>query len=579
MKKQLLPYIIVCIELAVLSCTNNSDPLVARVGNYGITLSEFENSYRQGKAINLVKSSTYEDFQKHLDKMIHDRLKIINAYKLNMDKEKDIFEYGMIEMERSLNSIYIEQEVVNKLVDEEEIKDLYRKQNVQVKARHILLRVPAGADKPTEAGIRQKANELYKRIKKGESFEEIAKKYSEDKVTGVNGGYLGTVKWGGVGYDDAFYNEIFNLKLNEISKPVQSQKGFHIIKIDEEKTFFTKSYGEVAPELKREILSRKQDESRERYMQMIEELKWKYRVAIDSSNVDLLIKKVEQGLFNGRKTQIQQTDDEFSVISSEEQKLNIASYKGGALKINEIINRLRLLRKKSRPRMHIRDEAYMWLDNLINLKITLKDAEAKGMHKSERLLQNRQNFIERLILRRINTEMIRNKVSLVEEDFTSYYEQFKEKYKTDALYKVQEILIREQALAENLVRRAKAGENFSQLAGQYTERISVKSKNGVLGYITEKQFGEVGKQAAKMKVGEISDMLNMGRKYSIIKLLDRKEIRLKTYDEAKIEVRRDRRREEERAIEKKWLDDLRSKMNVHKYENNLQHAFADLLER
>ncbi len=87
---------------------------------------------------------------------------------------------------------------------------------MQVRASHILV--------PTE----DKANWIYKEIKNGKSFEKLAKEYSDcpSKANGGDLGYFGKGQMVG-----EFEKVAFSLKEGEISKPVKTQFGYHIIKV------------------------------------------------------------------------------------------------------------------------------------------------------------------------------------------------------------------------------------------------------------------------------------------------------------------------------------------------------------
>ena len=87
----------------------------------------------------------------------------------------------------------------------------------QVEASHILV-----ADEATAKEVRQKLNE-------GEDFTALAAEYSTDTNNAKNGGELGYFGRGLM--DEAFENAAFSMKIGDISEPVKSQFGYHIIKV------------------------------------------------------------------------------------------------------------------------------------------------------------------------------------------------------------------------------------------------------------------------------------------------------------------------------------------------------------
>lgn len=75
--------------------------------------------------------------------------------------------------------------------------------------------------------------EIYNQIQNGESFEELAKKHSDDPGSGMNGGNLGFAPRGT--FVQEFEEAAYNLDVNEVSEPVETMFGFHLIKMLEKK--------------------------------------------------------------------------------------------------------------------------------------------------------------------------------------------------------------------------------------------------------------------------------------------------------------------------------------------------------
>ena len=106
-------------------------------------------------------------------------------------------------------------------VTDKELKDAYNKAKPEIKARHILV-----ADEKT-------AKEVKAKLDKGEDFAKLAKQYSTDTGSAQKGGDLG---WFGAGKMlPEFETAAYKLKKNEISAPIKSQYGYHIIQLLDKK--------------------------------------------------------------------------------------------------------------------------------------------------------------------------------------------------------------------------------------------------------------------------------------------------------------------------------------------------------
>lgn len=130
-------------------------------------------------------------------------------------------------LKRKVGEIKIEEEVLKSYYERN--KERYRKAE-GVKVKHILIYVPEKADNATFQKALTKANQIYSKILKGASFEEMAKLYSDDTTSKVKGGDLGIIRKGETLPE--FEREIFKLKVGEISKPIRSPYGYHIVKIE-----------------------------------------------------------------------------------------------------------------------------------------------------------------------------------------------------------------------------------------------------------------------------------------------------------------------------------------------------------
>lgn len=134
-------------------------------------------------------------------------------------------------------------------------------------ARHILIQVGGDAKPADIDAARAKAQEILARVRKGEDFAALARQFSQDPGSAASGGDLGFFGRGTM--DKAFEDAVFALKPDEVSEPVRSAFGFHIIKLDEIKSGQGKPYEEVRAQLERDV---QRQRAEEQYFALAEQL-------------------------------------------------------------------------------------------------------------------------------------------------------------------------------------------------------------------------------------------------------------------------------------------------------------------
>lgn len=117
----------------------------------------------------------------------------------------------------------------------------------QVKTRHILITVPAGADAKTDAAAKAKAEDVLKQLKAGGNFAGLAKKYSEDPGSKDQGGELPMMPTSNL--DPAYAKAAIALNPGQTSDLVRSQFGYHIIQTEQKEPAHTKPLSEVKAEI------------------------------------------------------------------------------------------------------------------------------------------------------------------------------------------------------------------------------------------------------------------------------------------------------------------------------------------
>jgi len=162
--------------------------------------------------------------------------------------EKRVVRYAIVDVNQIRQSLQI---------SDDQLKAQYQKniQDYQVPNRvhveHILFNTVGKPDAEVEE-IRKKAEDVLVQAKKGASFEDLAKKYSEDPGTKDKGGDLGWIVQGQTVAE--FEKAAFSLPKGSVSDLIKTQYGFHIIKIMDKETAHTKPFEEVKESLRAPML-------------------------------------------------------------------------------------------------------------------------------------------------------------------------------------------------------------------------------------------------------------------------------------------------------------------------------------
>jgi peptidyl-prolyl cis-trans isomerase D len=141
-------------------------------------------------------------------------------------------------------------------LSDEEVREYYD-ENIEsfetpktVEARHILIKVDQNADPKTVKKAKERALKIMKLAREGKNFAELAKKYSEGP-TRDKGGYLGTFKKEAM--VKPFSDVAFSLKAGEISEPVRTRFGWHIIKVEKVNKASTTSFDDAEKGIRKKL--------------------------------------------------------------------------------------------------------------------------------------------------------------------------------------------------------------------------------------------------------------------------------------------------------------------------------------
>jgi len=532
-------------------------PIVARVENHVITADELGAS----RASALHPADHQDPKRQALQTLIDQRLKILEAFRRGLHRDKDI-EAAVQDFGRRLAiSRLFAREILDKYIPQVEVEAYYKNARIQVRASQILLKVPEGASEELVREVRGRIQGIYLRLTEGADFAEMARGYSEDPATASQGGDLGYLKWGPTSYSDELYRRAFALQKGEISQPFQTSQGFAIVKVvDRTEQSIPKFYQDE--DRVREILAQgKRKELNDASAAYLARLERKYGVRFQEDAIKNLLAQVNP-------TSEEKTLD-LSALPAADTKITLASYFGGRVRVEDLARDLQKLLPFQQPRFQSVEQLKSWIERTVQRELLAKEAYRRGLHKDATVRDQVRQYQERLMMDKVQAQEVTARVQLSDADYQKYFDAHRDEYFNPPRVAVQEILVSNEKLAESLARRAKAGESFTKLARSYNERWTTKDKDGNLGLIKQGDYGPVSAKAFQMQVGEISDPIRYAGKFSVIKVLSKRGREPMEYQEALPQVRLRARENALEEREKKWHQELRSQSLVVIYEKAL----------
>lgn len=264
----------------------NRDRFVATVRNMGMGVGEFREAMRKQYVVNQIRagiaqSGVVADQNARQLLQIQNQTRTFRVLGIPAAEVADSVEVsanevetfyqensGLFQQPERVDAAYITLSLgaLAETIDitDEEVQAYYEERAADLaseerRASHILIEEGSDADE-TMATIQE-------RLEAGESFEDLAREYSIDTVSAEEGGDLG---YAGRGiYDEAFEEALFALEEGEISEPVRSSFGVHLIRLEDIRQSEVPSLAEMEDQLRRELA---RDRAREKFAEIRSQL-------------------------------------------------------------------------------------------------------------------------------------------------------------------------------------------------------------------------------------------------------------------------------------------------------------------
>lgn len=231
-----LQSILVAMLLGAASVTaQTTDPVIMTINGEKVTRSEFEYSYNKNNTEGVIDKKSVKEY---IPLFVNYKLKVAAAKAARLDTLSSFKKEFLGYRNQQIRPAFITDADV-----EAEARKIYEEARHRidsmgglVKTAHILLMARQQDPQSKWDEAQRRADSLYAVLKKGGDFAALAKEYSQDPGSARNGGDLGWQQRGV--FVKEFEDAAFGMKKGELSKPVRSAFGFHLIKVLDKGPFF-----------------------------------------------------------------------------------------------------------------------------------------------------------------------------------------------------------------------------------------------------------------------------------------------------------------------------------------------------
>ncbi len=221
MRRKFVFLMIVLLGLLLLGCEKEQSEIVATLDGEPLELSLIENYFDQRVVQFESADEELEAKRMALDSLIVFSILVRGAYDAGLEGDKEVNRVVAAERSKFLFDELYRQEVLPYTeVSDRDYDQFMEKMKIEYRFSHILV------------AAKELADSLYRELQQGGDFGILARTRSIDQASAVQGGDLGFLSWA-ARLEPTFRETAFALEIGEISEPIQTSFGWHIIKNEE----------------------------------------------------------------------------------------------------------------------------------------------------------------------------------------------------------------------------------------------------------------------------------------------------------------------------------------------------------
>lgn len=508
----------------------------------------------------------------HKTRMVNDfiRRKVFaeEALSLNLQMDPSV----RIDIHNQKNRLLVNQSyeefVAKPLITDELIRQTQENIKKELMVHHILVgysgsRLQKKIERSDEGAL-SLAQEIYERYSSGETFEDLALKYSDDRSVASNQGKLGWLYWGQTVQE--FQATAFSAGIDKLSPPVKTDYGYHLILISEERPSEqyshidsnSNNYDHLIQNIARTCVSSKLQPAAQDYdIQTIKE----HGVVFDTDQLRDVYSEIEKTLKKNKITGNPNVDI-VSVLNNMENVSTVCVINNKGFGVRWFASKFARLPMSRRPKINSLESLESVFTITILQDIAIKKAKLVNLDQDP-LFESMFDGYETSILYEAFKKHVDN--NLVEADsvmIANYYNENKDlEFSEGEKVSLREIRVSTQSLSDSLYSFINNEDDFIEIAKQFS--LINPEDGGRKQPFARGKFATLGDKAFTLDVGEISEPFeNLDRSWSIIMLIEKIPKGYKSLEKVKNKIVTILNRESKATKKDELFEELKIKYGV-----------------
>ncbi len=445
---------------------------------------------------------------------------------------------------------YMETVVYDTLTStQQELEAMFVRMNTQLEARHLYART------------REQADALYARVQAGETFEALAREVFVDETLSANGGAVGT--FGFDEMDPAFEDAAYALEVGAVSPPVRTALGYSIIRLDDRitKPLLTEyEFAEKKDRVEVFVQQRKRNDARRALTSSIYD-------GLDLQMNDAVAEQLV-GIITGNA--VMPSGEAANAWRSADLLSFDADGSRQTWTVDSFLDAARFAAEAQRAQVQDREDLEAFATGVIAQELLLDRARAANVQDLPAFTDAFAFAINEWVFEQAYGRVVAQ-APVPEDSVSAYFERFADEFTVPQRLRVREIMTDSKAEADRL-RTELATTDFAALATAHSIRPGADATGGDLGYVTQAQLGVLGSRVFAASEGDVVGPLEVGGRYALFEVGDRKAAEPATLDDARAEIEKRLRREYQQTFLQNHADALRERFEVVLHPEVL-HAF------